>query len=380
MPRARREEFRPQNTRNDAKILRFYFAYFAYFAGNNRFDFMKSQLEKFLGTLSSGRNLSESEAVEFFTALQTETENENLIAAALLAFEAKGATDDELFTVAKLMRSRAVRVNSKHETFVDIVGTGGSRAKIFNVSTAAAFVIAGAGVPVAKHGNRAATSGSGSADVLSALGVNPAVEAPAAERCLNDIGICFMFAPKFHALSPILGKVRRSLGTPTVFNNLGPLCNPANAPHQIIGVWNESLLAKTANVLARLGTKKSWVVHGSDGLDEITLSGVTTVAEISDGVVDTFEISPADFGLRNSSLTDLKKFSPAESAQLIREILSGQSDNETAKNLVLINTAAAIYTTNFADDLPKAFALAKESLMSGSADGKLRQLIAETNR
>jgi len=345
-----------------------------------KFDFMKSQLEKFLEILSSGRNLTESEAVEFFTALQTENENENLIAAVLLAFEAKGATAEEIFTLAKLMRSRAVRVNSKHETFVDIVGTGGSRAKIFNVSTAAAFVIAGAGIPVAKHGNRAATSQSGSADVLSALGVNPAVDAPEAERCLNDIGICFMFAPNFHALSPILGKVRRELGTPTVFNNLGPLCNPANAPHQIIGVWNESLLEKTANVLARLGTKKSWVVHGSDGLDEITLSGKTIVAEISGGVVNTFEISPADFGLRNSFLTDLQKYSPTESAQLITEILNGQSDNETAKNLVLINAAAAIYITNFADDLTNAFALANESLTSGAAYQKLRQLIAETNK
>jgi len=341
---------------------------------------MNSQLEKFLEILSAGKDLSETEAVEFFTALQTETENENLIAAALLAFEAKGATEEEIFTLAKLMRSRAVRVNSMHEIFVDIVGTGGSRAKIFNVSTAAAFVIAGADIPVAKHGNRAATSQSGSADVLSALGVNPAVDARAAERCLNEIGICFMFAPNFHALSPILGKVRRELGVPTVFNNLGPLCNPANAPHQIIGVWNESLLDKTANVLARLGTKKSWVVHGSDGLDEITLDGVTLVAEISDGKVDTFEISPADFGLRNSSLADLQKFSSAESAQLITEILSGKSANEPAVNLILINAAAAIYVTGFADDLPKALALANESLTSGAAYQKLQQLIAETNK
>ena len=336
-------------------------------------------LNYFLKILSSGKDLTESEAVEFFTALQTETENENLIAAVLLALEAKGVTADELFTLAKLMRSRAVRVHSKHETFVDIVGTGGSRAKIFNVSTAAAFVIAGANVPVAKHGNRAATSNCGSADVLAELGVNPAVDAQTAERCLNDIGICFMFAPNFHALSPILGKVRRNLGTPTVFNNLGPLCNPANAPHQVIGVWNESLLEKTANVLARLGTKKSWVVHGSDGLDEITLSGNTLVAEISDGKINTFEISPADFGLQNSSLTNLQKFSPTESAELIENILNGKSEDETARNLILINAAAAIYITDFANDLPKAFALANESLTSGAAFQKLQQLIAETN-
>lgn len=341
---------------------------------------MKSQLENFLEILSAGRDLTESEAVEFFTRLQTETENESLIAAALLAFEAKGVTADELFALAKLMRNRAVRVNSKHKAFVDIVGTGGSQAKIFNISTAAAFVIAGAGIPVAKHGNRAATSQSGSADVLAMLGVNPAVDAAIAERCLNEIKICFMFAPNFHTLSPVLGKVRRELGAPTVFNNLGPLCNPANAPHQIIGVWNENLLEKTANVLARLGTKKSWIVHGSDGLDEITLSGKTTVAEISDNKVKLFEISPADYGLRNSSLADLQKFSPAESAQLIIEILSGQSNNETAENLILINAAAAIYITGFAENLPESFALAKESLTSGAAFQKLQQLIAETNK
>ncbi|MDQ3710947.1 MAG: anthranilate phosphoribosyltransferase, partial [Acidobacteriota bacterium] len=271
-------------------------------------------LNNFLEILSSGRDLTENEAVEFFMALQTETENENLIAAVLLALEAKGATDAELFTLAKLMRSRAVKVNSAHEKFVDVVGTGGSRAKIFNVSTAAAFIIAGANLPVAKHGNRAATSKSGSADVLAELGVNPSVEAEKAEKCLNEIGVCFMFAPLFHSLSPVLGKVRRNLGVPTIFNNLGPLCNPANAPHQIIGVWHKNLVDKTANVLARLGTKKSWVVHGSDGLDEITLNGKTSVAEIEHGEVKSFQISPADFGLRNSSLTHLKKFSPAESA------------------------------------------------------------------
>ena len=341
---------------------------------------MKNSLENFLKILQSGRDLTAGEAVEFFSALQTETENESLIAAVLLAFEAKGATDEELFALAKLMRGRAVKVNSKQEIFVDIVGTGGSRSKIFNVSTAAAFVIAGANVPVAKHGNRAATSQSGSADVLSALGVNPAVEAVDAERCLNDIGICFMFAPKFHALSPILGKVRRELGVPTIFNNLGPLCNPANAPHQIIGVWNENLVKKTANVLARLGTKKSWVVHGSDGLDEITLAGKTLVAEICEGKVETFEISPADFGLQESALNDFGKFPPAQSAQLILEILSGRSDNEAAKNIILINAAAAIYLTDFADDLPQAFSLARKSLTSGEALQKLQQLIAETNK
>ncbi len=337
---------------------------------------MVSHLEKFLEILSAGRDLSDSEAVEFFTALQTE-ENEGLIADTLLAFEAKGATETELYAMAKLMRSRAVKVYSKHARFVDIVGTGGSKAKIFNVSTAAAFVIAGADVPVAKHGNRAATSNCGSADVLSELGVNPAVDAATAEKCLNEIGICFMFAPNFHRLSPTLGKVRRALGKPTIFNRLGPLCNPANAPHQVIGVWRKDLVEKTARVLARLGTKKSWIVYGSDGLDEITLNGATTVAEISGGNVKTFEISPADFGLKNAAF-EFSKCSPTTSAQIISGILNGNPVDENVRNIVLINAAAAIYIAGRADNLKNAFSIAEESLEGGGALCKFEELKENT--
>lgn len=339
---------------------------------------MKNSLENFLEVLTAGKNLSENEAVRFFLSLQTETENENLIAAALLAFEAKGATGDELYAMAKLMRERAVKVHSRHKIFVDIVGTGGSKAKIFNVSTAAAFVIAGAEIPVAKHGNRAATSNCGSADVLSELNVNPAVEARIAEECLNEIGICFMFAPVFHALSPILGKVRRELGKPTIFNNLGPLCNPANAPHQIIGVWNRDLVEKTGEVLARLGTAKSWVVHGADGLDEITLNGETFVAEICDGKVKSFSISPADFGLKHTTF-DFSKCSATESAKIISDILSCRTVDVNARNIVLMNAAAAIYIAGKASDLPNALKIAAESLNGGKALAKMKSLIEKTN-
>ena len=339
---------------------------------------MKNELEKFLGILQSGANLSEDEAVEFFLSLQTQIEDENLIRAVLLALETKGVTAEELFTLAKLMRRRAVKVHSRHETFVDIVGTGGSSVKTFNISTAAAFIIAGAGVPVAKHGNRAATSRCGSADVLAELGVNPAVEAQTAEKCLNEIGICFMFAPKFHALSPVLAKVRRELGRPTVFNNLGPLCNPAAAPHQIIGVWREDLVGKTAEVLARLGTKKSWIVHGSDGLDEITSNGKTFVAEISDGKVERFEISPADFGIKDSAF-NFSKCSPQESAKIILDLLEGKLIDENARNIVLMNAAAAILIAGKADDLQNAFAIADESLANGKALEKLQRLIEFTS-
>lgn len=339
---------------------------------------MENELRNYLKILLAGTDLNESEASEFFACLQTETKNENLLAASLTALEAKGASADEIYAMAKLMRERCVKVKSKNKIFVDLVGTGGSCVKTFNVSTAAAFVIAGAGVSVAKHGNRAATSKSGSADVLSELGVNVSVEAEIAEQCLNEIGVCFLFAPKFHSLSPVLGKVRREIGVPTIFNVLGPICNPAEAPHQVIGVWNKNLVSKTSRVLSRLGTKKTWIVHGEDGLDEITLSGKTFVAEITNGEIKEFEIAPKDFGLTNCSLDGFQKFDSAESADLIKDIFSGASKNEAARNLILINAAAAIYVSGHAENLKNGFESASESLKNGKALEKLENLIEKT--
>lgn len=336
-------------------------------------------LKKTLDIFCAGVELPPSDAELFFDALVAETD-EQLLADLLKAWETKGTTEDELFSLASIMRRRCIRVETKHETFIDAVGTGGSKAKTFNVSTAAAFVIAGAGIPVAKHGNRAATSNSGSADVLSALGVNPSVDAAKASECLDEIGICFMFAPNFHRLSPVLAKVRRGLGFPTIFNNLGPLCNPANAPHQIIGVWSDELVEKTANVLARLGTKKSWIVHGSDGLDEITLSGRTKIAEVSDASVRVFEISPEDFGINSAELNGVSVIDSSESAVLIRDVLSGHDRNETARSLVAVNAAAAIHIGSPNIDLPTAFKVASKSISSGAAGEKLEKLIEFTNK
>ncbi len=337
------------------------------------------RLNYFLEIFRTGKELPPGDAEIFFDLLLAE-QNEDLLAEIFIEWNKKGTTENEIFALARIMKKRCVKVSTKHETFVDAVGTGGSRRKTFNISTAAAFVIAGAGVPVAKHGNRAATSDSGSADALSALGVNSSVEAARAEICLDKIGICFMFAPKFHSLSPVLAKVRRGLGFPTIFNNLGPLCNPANAPHQLIGVYKKDLVEKTANVLARLGTKKSWIVHGCDGLDEITLDGKTSVAEICGNKVKTFEISPKDFGLKSSKLNNLSRSSPEESAKIITEILEGKSKKETADHLVLINAAAAIFLCGFAEDFVEAAKLARQSLESGAARQKLNELISETNK
>jgi len=333
-------------------------------------------MKEFINAFQNGSRLSPESMEDLFDALLAETD-ETAVKDLLTKWNAKGTNEDELFVLASIMRSRCKKISTHHKAFIDCVGTGGSRAKTFNISTAAAFITAGAGVAVAKHGNKAATSNSGSADVLSELGIEPAVGSDAAEKCLNEIGICFMYAPNFHRLSPTLAKVRRELGIPTIFNNLGPLCNPANAPHQVIGVWDRALIEPTANVLARLGTKRSWVVHGSDGLDEITLNDKTFAAEISDGKVRLFTIEPADFGFENEDIEKLKCKNAAESAFVICSILSGENKSAAFK-IAIMNSAAAIYISGAADTLKGAAQMAAESVRSGNAMKKLEELAAAT--
>jgi anthranilate phosphoribosyltransferase len=340
---------------------------------------MTSILSDQLKEFKNVSDLAVGDAVEFFDALITE-KDENLLVRIFNAWNRKGTTEDEIFTLARIMRDRCKKIESKHKRFVDVVGTGGSHAKTFNVSTAAAFVVAGAGVPVAKHGNRAASSSSGSADVLTELGIDPAVDPATAEKCLNEISICFMFAPNYHSLSPTLAKARRQVGTPTIFNNLGPLCNPANAPFQLIGVWDRGLVEKTAKVLARLGTSNSWIVNGNDGLDEFTLNGETYVAETGENQsVDTFTLEPDDFGVESRSIKHLCVSSPRESASLINSILNGTCSDDAAIDLVLINAAAPIFLAGVANTHSDAYQIAKQSLESRAALKKLRDLRLATN-
>lgn len=336
-------------------------------------------LQNYISEFRADRDLKEADARPFLDALISES-REDLLADVFRAWDQKGISVNEIFEIAHIMRRRCAKVTTSHSIFVDIVGTGGSRNKTYNVSTAAAFVVAGAGVTVAKHGNRAATSSSGSADVLSALGVEPAVDAAIAERCLDEIGLCFMFAPNFHRLSPTLAKVRCGLGFPTIFNCVGPLCNPANAPHQLIGVWDRELLPKMAEALSRLGTGKSWIVHGEDGMDEITLGGATTVAEIDGTSTTSFEISPLEFGLETEATRGLKVSSAAESADLIRGVLDGKLADTTAERVVLANAAAAIYIANGAKTLREGFEAATESIRNGSAKKKMVRLSEATRR
>jgi anthranilate phosphoribosyltransferase len=265
---------------------------------------------------------------------------------------------------------------------IDTAGTGSSQAKTFNVSTAAAFVIAGAGLPVAKHGSRAATSGCGSADVLEALGVNTATGPEVVKRCLDEHGICFMFAPLFHGATARVAQIRRELGVHTTFNLLGPLTNPARAPFQLVGVWHRSLLEPVACALRALGSRAAWVVHGSDGLDEITIAGETQVAAIGASEnLRSFTIEPKDFGLERASLEKLRGGTPAENATLIRAVLSGPRDqrNPTARNLVAANAAAALVIAGVASDLATGTELAFESIDSGRAAAKLEALVKATN-
>jgi len=340
---------------------------------------MTSILQKSVENLRKGRDLEERDAEALLDALISETD-ESLMAEVFIAWDNKGIEEDEIYSIARILRGRCTKVNSRHETVVDIVGTGGSKAKTFNISTAAAFVAAGAGVAVAKHGNKAATSNTGSADVLSILGVEPAVDAATAETCLNDIGICFMFAPNFHRLSPTLGKVRRGLGFPTIFNCVGPLCNPAGVPHQVIGVWDKQLIPKMAGALARLGTKRSWIVHGGQGLDELSLCGSSVVAEVENGSFREFEVSPADFGIAESTMDGLRCDSPLASCAVIRGIFQNEPSVSSAHSIVSMNAAAALFVSGNADNLSTAARMATQSILEGRALAKLNALGEATRR
>jgi anthranilate phosphoribosyltransferase len=331
-------------------------------------------LREFTLRLMRGESLRREEAAALLEALLDGAATDAQIGAALVALAVKGETIEELAGLASAMRARAVRIRSRHECFIDTAGTGSSAVKTFNVSTAAAFVIAGAGLPVAKHGSRAATSRSGSADVLSALGINVNAAPQVSETCLNESGICFMFAPLYHGATARVASLRRELSVHTTFNLLGPLTNPAGAPRQVIGVWHEALVEPLAHTLLALGAECAWVVHGRDGLDEVTLAGSTKVAEVKAGAVRVFEVGPDDFGLDPSSLEGLRGGDAETNARIIRSILSGER-RDAGRSLVVANAAAALFVGGVAEDLRVAARLAAQSIDSGAALDKLEQLV-----
>lgn len=331
--------------------------------------------------LMQGESLTRAESKHLLDELLSGDATDTQISAALVALAIKGETVEELAGMAEAMRLHSVKIKTTHTNFIDTAGTGSSRVKTFNISTAAAFVIAGAGLPVAKHGSRAATSLSGSADVLTALGVNVSANPEISEKCLEGIGICFMFAPLYHASTARVAAVRRELGVHTTFNLLGPLTNPANAPFQIMGVWDKTLLTPVAKTLATLGTRKAWVVHGLDGLDEITISKNTSVIEVTPDYLKYFEISPArlEFELVSvEKLESLRGGNPEQNAQIIKDVLEGKR-MDAARSLIVLNAAAAIFIGGKSENLEDAVKLANQSLDSGAAIKKLSQLIELTN-
>ena len=346
------------------------------FATNSKAD---TPLFDFLVRLMRSENLSFEDSADFFRALTARDANPAQIAGSLVALGSKGENFEELAGMAKVIQEQALKIETHHKTYIDIAGTGSSTAKTFNISTASAFVIAGAGLAVAKNTSRGVTSKIGSADLLSKLNINISSDSNLSQACLNGAGLAFLFAPIFYPTLRRMADIRRSLGIRTSLNLLGSLSNPSKAPFQLLGVWHRSLLEPMAQALSLLGTQKAWVVHGSDGLDELTLNGVTRVAEVAGNKIRTFEVSPEDFGLRSADTKHLKIKSAEESAEIITDVLASKRRDE-ARSLVVMNSAAALLIGNKANDPVQAARLAEQSIDSGSARIKLDRLIQTTNK
>jgi anthranilate phosphoribosyltransferase len=295
--------------------------------------------------------------------------------ALLMALRVRGESVDEITGAARIMRAKAVTIDAPPGT-IDTCGTGGDGSGTFNISTASALVVAGCGVPVAKHGNRALSSRSGSADVLTALGVNIEADLAVVRRCLWEIGIGFLMAPRHHSAMRHVGPTRVELGTRTIFNLLGPMSNPAQARRQLVGVFAPQWVVPMAEVLGRLGAEHAWVVHGS-GIDELTTSGVTRVAEFRDGKVTEFDVMPEDAGLRPARIEDLKGGEPAHNAALMRELLGGA--HGPLRDVVLLNSAAALIVAGRVENLRDGADLAARAIDSGAARQVLDRLVAATN-
>lgn len=323
-------------------------------------------------TLMQGRNLEQNEMQEVMSAIMGGEATPSQISAFLVALAIKGETVDEIVGAASIMRSLAAPVDINAEKIIDSVGTGGDGAKLFNVSTASAFVVAAAGGTVAKHGNRAASGNSGSADLLEAAGVNITISPERVAECVNQVGIGFMFAPMHHSAMKHAIATRKEIAVRTVFNLLGPITNPARATHQLTGVFSEHWVKPMAEVLGRLGSQHALVVHSNDGLDEISLATTTSVAEFKDGEVTTYTIGPEEFGIVPQSLEPLMIEDAAQSLELIRSALSGEAG--PAFDMIALNAGATLYAGDMADSLADGVKLAQETLRSGAALEKLEQL------
>jgi anthranilate phosphoribosyltransferase len=325
---------------------------------------------------ATGASLTREEAARGFDRMMSGEATPSQMGALLMALRVRGETVDEITGAVTVMREKMLRVAAPADA-IDVVGTGGDASGSYNISTCAAFIVAGVGVPVAKHGNRALSSRSGAADVLAALGVNIELAPDAVGRCINDAGIGFMFAPAHHPAMKNVGPTRVELGTRTIFNLLGPLSNPAGVKRQMVGVFSRQWIEPLANVLKNLGSESVWVVHGSDGLDEVTSAGVTYVAALENGAVRTFEIAPEDVGVARAMPEMLRGGDAEENARALLDVLKGKKG--AFRDVALMNAAAGLVVAGRAEDLKQGFALAVKSVDSGEAEGRLDRLIAVSN-
>jgi anthranilate phosphoribosyltransferase len=326
-----------------------------------------------IAKVASGANLSREEAAHAFDRMMSGEATPSQMGGLLMALRVRGETVDEITGAVTAMRAKMLKVDAP-DGAIDVVGTGGDASGSYNISTCAAFIVAGAGVPVAKHGNRALSSRSGAADVLGALGVKIELSAAQVGECIDKAGIGFMFAPAHHPAMKNVGPTRVELGTRTIFNLLGPLSNPAGVKRQMIGVFSKDWIEPMAHVLKNLGSECVWVAHGSDGLDEITTSGPTAIAALENGKVWTFEINPEDAGLAKVGREALRGGDAETNATALMAVLQGIKS--PFRDVALLNAAAALAVAGKAQDLKDGMALASKSIDSGAAKDRLDKLVA----
>ena len=337
---------------------------------------MTDDFKALIAKAATGASLTREEAARGFDRMMSGEATPSQMGALLMALRVRGETVEEITGAVTVMREKMLRVAAPPDA-IDVVGTGGDASGSYNISTCAAFIVAGAGVPVAKHGNRALSSRSGSADVLAALGVKIELAPDAVGRCISEAGIGFMFAPAHHPAMKNVGPTRVELGTRTIFNLLGPLSNPAGVKRQMVGVFSRQWVEPLANVLKNLGSESAWVVHGSDGLDEVTSAGPTHVAALENGTVRSFEITPEDVGVARAMPDMLRGGDAEENARALLDVLKGKQG--AFRDVALLNAAAGLVVAGRAKDLKQGFALAAKSIDSGEAEGRLDRLIAVSN-
>ena len=335
-------------------------------------------MKEILAKLVAGNDLSVEEAKKAQEIILTGQATDAQIAAFLTALRMKGETIDEITGLASVLRDKANTIAPKVDKHVDLVGTGGDCTYSFNISTTSAFVVAAAGLPVAKHGNRSISSKSGAGDVLEALGVNISADPNVVSRCVETVGIGFMFAPHFNPAMKYVGKVRKELGFRTVFNTLGPLSNPSRAKAMVVGVYDKNLTETIANAMMNMGVERALVVSGNDNMDEITLTGTTTISEIKDNTVNTYTVTPEQFGFETVELKELQGGDGKVNAQITKDILSGK-EKGAKRNIVLLNAGATLYAGGMCSSIEEGIKLAEKTIDSGKAASIIDALVEASN-